>query len=374
MRYVSAPRADRDSTGRHPATFTLALALLAAALGGCTDHSAASTKPAQFVCTDVVRSKQHQGSVTLTGQLQARFQAQLSFRVSGRVVARFVDVGAHVDAGQLLAMIDPAEQQADVDAASAAVVAADFRLRIAKAAFDRQNTLLGDGFTTRVAFDQAQEELRSAESSLEAANAQLGTAKDYLGYTELRAGVAGVITERHMEIGQVVQATQPVFTLAQDGERDAVFDVSESMFSRDVDGSGITLALVSDPGIAAIGHVREVSPAVDQKSLTVRVKVTIENPPAAMTLGSAVTGTARLKPSAQIALPWTALMATGSRPAVWVVDPATATVALRPVAIANHEAGLVVIEQGLEPGDRVVVDGGKLLSAGQYVRYDKDPS
>ena len=120
--------------------------------------------------------------------------------------------------------------------------------------------------------------------------------------------------------------------------------------------------------------MREVSPAVDQKSLTIRVKVTIENPPAAMTLGSAVAGTARLKPAAQITLPWTALMATGSKPAVWVVDPATATVAMRPVTIASHEAGLVVIEQGLEPGERVVVDGGKLLSSGQSVSYDKDPS
>jgi membrane fusion protein, multidrug efflux system len=373
MRYVSVPHAYPENTGRRPATIMLALALVAA-LGGCTDRSAGSTKPAEFVRTLVVRPEQNQGSVTLTGQLQARFQAQLSFRVSGRVVARFVDVGAHVDAGQLLATIDPAEQQADVDAASAAVVAADFRSRIAKTTFDRQNTLLADGFTTRVAFDQAQEELRNAESSLEAANAQLGTAKDYLGYTELRAGVAGIITERRLEIGQVVQAAQPVFTLAQDGERDAVFDVSESMLLRDVDGSAVSLALVSDPSIAAIGHVREVSPAVDQRSLTIRVKVTIENAPAAMTLGSAVAGTARLKPAAQITLPWTALMATGSKPAVWVVDPATATVAMRPVTIANHEAGLVVIEQGLQPGDCVVVDGGKLLSSGQYVRYDKDPS
>jgi membrane fusion protein, multidrug efflux system len=153
-----------------------------------------------------------------------------------------------------------------------------------------------------------------------------------------------------------------------------VFDVSESMLFRDGNGGPVSLALVSDPSIAAIGHVREVSPAVDQRSLTVKVKVTIENPPAAMTLGSALAGTTTLKPSTQITLPWTALMATGSEPAVWVVDPATATVAMRPVAIANHEAGLVVIEQGLKPGDRVVVDGGKLLSSGQFVRYDKDPS
>ena len=373
MRYVSAPHAYPESTGRHPATIMLALALVAA-LGGCIDRSAGSTKPAEFVRTQVVRSEQNQGSVTLTGQLRARFQAQLSFRVSGRVVARFVDVGAHVDAGQLLATIDPAEQQADVDAASAAVVAADFRSRIAKTTFDRQNTLLADGFTTRVAFDQAQEELRNAESSLEAANAQLGTAKDYLGYTELRAGVAGIITERHLEIGQVVQAAQPVFTLAQDGERDAVFDVSESMLLRDVDGSAVSLALVSDPSIAAIGHVREVSPAVDQRSLTIRVKVAIENSASGNDPRKRRSRDSKTEARCPDHVAVDGIDGNGVETRRVGRRPGDAAVAMRPVTIANHEAGLVVIEQGLEPGDRVVVDGGKLLSSGQYVRYDKDPS
>lgn len=349
-------------------------ATLLAALGGCGDRASGSTKPAQFVRTQVVRAEQHQGTMTLTGELQARFQAQLSFRVSGRVVARYVEVGAHVDTGQLLATVDPAEQQADVDAATAAVAAAEFRVRMAQATFDRQNTLLADGFTTRVLFDQAQQDLRSAESALETATAQLGTAKDNLGYTELRAATSGVITERHLEIGQVVQAAQPVFTLAQDGERDAVFDVSESMFFRDVDGGPVSVALVANRDIAAVGHVREVSPAVDPKTLTVRVKVALENPPSAMTLGSAVAGTAKLKSTAQIALPWTALMAAGSSAAVWLVDPATATISMQPVKIGAHESGTVIIEQGLEPGERVVVDGGKLLSTGQSVTYDKDPS
>jgi RND family efflux transporter MFP subunit len=202
----------------------------------------------------------------------------------------------------------------------------------------------------------------------------LGTAKDNLAYTELRASAAGVITERHLEVGQVVQAAQPVFTLAQDGERDAVFDVSESMFFKELDRGAVSVSLVANPGIVAFGQVREVSPAIDPKTLTVRVKVAVENPPAAMTLGSAVSGTAKLTPGSRITLPWTALTASGSRPAVWVVDATTATVSMKPVKIADHEAGLVVIEQGLAPGERVVVDGGKLLSAGESVTYDKDPS
>ena len=119
----------------------------------------------------------------------------------------------------------------------------------------------------------------------------------------------------------------------------------------------------------AIGYVREVSPAINAKSATIRVKVTIQNPPAAMTLGSAVAGTVEWKPVAQIALPWTALMSAGSKPAVWVVEPSNRTASLKPVTVARYEAGAVVIQDGLEPGERVVVDGGKLLSSGQPVSY-----
>jgi len=345
----------------------VAVMLLATALSSCNDRSTNATKPAALVRTLTVQLRDRQASVTLTGEVQARFSADLSFRVTGRVLERLVDVGAHVNAGDVLARFDPTEQQADLDAATAAVAAAESQLRVAQANFDRQKALLANRFTTQVAFDQAQEALRSAESSLEAAKAQLGTAKDALGYAELRAGAAGVITKRSLEVGQVVQAAQPVFTLAQDGERDAVFDVYESIFFGDFNSDQISLALVSDPSVAATGYVREVSPAIDPKSSTVRVKVAIQNPPAAMTLGNAVAGTAKAKPAAEITVPWTALMSSGSRPAVWIVDPATKTAALKTIEIGSYEAGAVVVKAGLEPGERVVVDGGKLLSSGERV-------
>ena len=136
---------------------------------------------------------------------------------------------------------------------------------MAKATFERQKALIASGFTTRTVYDQAQEGLRTAEGALEAAKAELGTSKDALGYTALRAEAAGVVTARNLEVGQVVQAAQPVFSLAQDGERDAVFDVYESLFFGDLDGSRVSLALVSDTGVTAIGHVREVSPAIDRE-------------------------------------------------------------------------------------------------------------
>jgi RND family efflux transporter MFP subunit len=352
----------------------LAVAILATTLGACSDGSATAVQRAAFVRIEIVQPQTRQVSVTLTGEVQARFRADLSFRVSGRVRERLVDVGTHVKSGDLLARLDAAEQQADVDAASAALTTAQAQLRVARATFDRQKYLISTGFTTRVAFDQAQEGLRTAEGSLEAVKAQLGTAQDAFGYTELRADASGVITARSLEVGQVVQAGQPVFSLAQDGERDAVFEVYEAIFFGDFDGDSVSLALVSNPDVKASGRVRVVSPAINPKSATIRVKVTIHNPPEAMILGSAVAGIARWKPVAQIAVPWTALMATGSKPAVWVIDPSTKTALLKPVTIARYEAGAVLIKEGLEPGERIVVEGGKLLSSGQSVTYEEDRS
>ncbi|KRR26836.1 acriflavin resistance protein [Bradyrhizobium lablabi] len=352
----------------------LAAALVAISLSGCNDHAAGPVTRAAIVRTEIVQPRDRQASVTLTGEIQARFRTDLSFRVSGRVLARYVDVGAHVEAGAVLALLDPAEQRADVDAATAAVLAAESQLRVARVTFERQKALIASGFTTRTVYDQAQEGLRTAEGALEAAKAELGRSKDALGYTALRAEAAGVVTARNLEVGQVVQAAQPVFSLAQDGERDAVFDIYESLLFGDLDDSRVSLALVSDTGVTASGHVREVSPAIDAKSATIRVKVAIHDPLAAMTLGSAVAGTVKAKAQQQIALPWSALAAAGSKPAVWTVDPVTKTAALKPVTIAGYEAREVLIKAGLEPGERVVIDGGKLLSVGQAVTYEGDPS
>jgi RND family efflux transporter MFP subunit len=351
-----------------------ATVLASIALSGCNDQAGRTATRATLVRTTIVQPRDRQASITLTGEVQARFRADLAFRVSGHVAARTVDVGAHINKGDVLARLDPAEQQADVDAATATLASAEARLRVASATFARQKALIASGFTTRAVYDQAEEGLRTAEGTLEAAKAQLGSSRDALGHTVLRAEADGVITARNFEAGQVVPAAQPVFSLAQDGARDAVFEVYESVFLGQTEARHVTLALVSDPSVTATGEVREISPVIDAKSSTIRVKVSIENPPAAMTLGSAVAGTVKAKTQNEIVLPWSALMAAGRKPAVWTVDPKTQTASLKPVTVGAYEAGQVLINAGLEPGDRVVVDGGKLLSIGQSVTEEGDRS
>lgn len=336
-------------------------------LSGCGDPHLTAPKALPLVRTQVVAFTDYAPNVALTGEIKARVQTGLSFRVSGRISERLVDVGARVTPDQVLARIDPKEQNADVVSAEATVRSAEARVRQTATAFDRQKTLIKDGFTTRREYDQAEEALRTAEGSLESAKAQLGTARDALSYTELRAGAAGVITARTAEAGQVAQAAQTMFTLAQDGPRDAVFYVYEAAFLHYPSAPTIHLALVSDPTITARGVVREVSPSADTKSGTVRVKVAIDDPPPGFTLGSLVSGSAATTARQVVVLPWTALSTVAGKPAVWVVDPKSSAVSLKPVEVAAYETVNVVIDGGLEPGERVVTAGAKILRPNQIV-------
>jgi RND family efflux transporter MFP subunit len=268
-----------------------------------------------------------------------------------------------------LARLDPQQQEATVTAAEAAVRAAEAVLREATSTYQRQKALLVQGFTTTRDHDRAEEAYRTAQATLETARAQLGTARDHLSDTVLRAGVPGVITARKAEVGQVVQAGQTVFSVAQDGPRDAVFNVYESIFTHTLADPAVALALVADPAVKAKGTVREVSPTVDPSNGTVRVKVGIEHPPAAMTLGASVVGEGRFQPHRLVVVPWSALSSDNGRPAVWTVDPKTRTVSLKPIVIESYDVGQIVIRAGLQPGEVVVTGGAQFLRPRQVVAF-----
>jgi RND family efflux transporter MFP subunit len=328
-----------------------------------------TVRPPTLVISDVVRLQPRQTSIRLIGDVEARVSSELSFQVSGRVIERFVDVGAHVKAGDVLAKIDPAEQLADLEGSKAAVMSSEAQLRVATANFERQKALMANGFTTRVAYDQAQQALNAAQGGLEAARAQLGTATDALGYTNLRASASGIITARNIEVGQVAQSSQSSYTLAEDGSRDAVFDVYESIFLQKADSDTIQLSLVSNPNVTARGRIREIPPTVDPKSGTVKVKLDILDVPPGMTLGSAVIGEGKTKPVEKVILPWSAVTASSNGPAVWVIDPKTDAVSMRDIVVESYDSASFVVGSGLALGERVVISGGKMLWPGAIVTY-----
>ncbi|MCK0196520.1 efflux RND transporter periplasmic adaptor subunit [Ancylobacter sp. 6x-1] len=350
---------------RLPAGIVLALALLGA---GCSDNQEAAKPDPRPVRTVTVEQGHNGDTVSLTGDVQAEDEVSLAFRVSGRMIERLVNVGDTVKAGQVIGRLDPQNAQNSLRSAQAAISAAEGRLVQAQNHFDRQQRLLSSGFTTRANFDDAQQGLRSATAALDDAAAQLKIAQDNLGYTELLADAPGVVTGRGAEPGEVAQAGQMIVQLARKDGRDAVFDVPASLLRAAPADPVVTVSLTDDPSVKTTGRVREVSPQADPVTRTFRVRVGLDNPPAAMRLGASVAGRVELEGSAGISVPASALTAVNDRPAVWVVDPKANTVALRNVEIARFNPATVSIASGLAPGDVVVTAGVQALHPGQAVR------
>jgi RND family efflux transporter MFP subunit len=349
------------------------LALLAtAALAACNAPQVARRPP---LPVRVVAAKvtDYAPTLSLTGAIAARVSSDLSFRVSGRVIERKVDVGAHVGAGEVLARLDPAASQADLDAANAAVASAEAMLKQNQAAYDRQKQLLDSGFTTRSGFDAAQQNLRTAQGSLDGAKAQAASAADALTYTVLKAEKAGVVTAREIEVGQYAQAAQTAFTIAEDGPRDAVFDVYESIFFAGHASGHVKLTLVADPHVVAHGRVREVSPTVNTHAGTVRVKIDVNEGGDKMPLGAAVIGETRFAPRKVVELPWSATASDMGRLAVWVVDPGSGAVALKRVTAEAFDNETLILADGLTGGEKVVSQGGKFLYPGEIVAPQETP-
>ncbi|WP_407528811.1 efflux RND transporter periplasmic adaptor subunit [Methylobacterium oryzisoli] len=307
------------------------------------------------------------GEVVLTGDVQAKYLSNIAFRVNGKIAERRVEVGDHVGADDVLARLEPQEQQVALDTAQAALSSAEALLAQAKVNFERQQALMRNGYTTRSTYDQAEQQLRTTQASVDSARAALGSAREQFSYTDLKPGVAGIITARNAEAGQVVPAGQTVFTLAQDGPRDAVFLVSESLLAQPPGSPEVEITLQSDPRVRTTGTVREISPSVDPASGGVRVKIGLKSVPPGMSLGAVVIGRGRFRPQEAVSLPWSALFRWRDAPAVWVLDPQTRTVTPKPVEIARYAGSAIVLSRGIEAGEQVVTAGIQLLRPGQKV-------
>lgn len=354
------------------------LLVLSVLLAGCEEGEVlgeAEPRPVRVV-TAVERAGGE--TVSLSGRVEAKTEVELAFRIGGRMVERLVDVGDTVEAGQVVARLDSADEENALRAARATLVAAEGQLIEAEANYERQVHLLERGFTTRQRYDEAAQVLRTLQSQVEAAVAQARLAETRLDDTVLRADAPGAVTARGAEPGEVVQPGRMVVRLARDGGRDAVFDAPADLVSRGSRDAEIAVSLSIDPGVTAAGRVREVSPQADPVTGSFPVRVGLIDPPAEMRLGSTVTGRLTLDAAGGVTVPASALMRSGSAPAVWVVDTGTGTgtgtVALREVEVALHRPSEVVISGGLAPGEVVVTAGVQTLRPGQRVRLLGDPS
>lgn len=353
----------------HPA---LPLVLAALLLTACS-KPVPTEEPIRAVKVATVGTQNLQSSAEFAGEVRARVESRLGFRVAGKMVSRAVEVGQHVRAGQVIARLDPQDYQLAAQAAKAQVQAAQTNRDLAAADYQRYKGLFDKNFISATELERRDAALKAAQAQLDQAQAQGAVQGNQTAYTTLVADVSGVVTAVEAEPGQVLAAGTPVVRIAQDGPRDAVIAVPEDKVAQIKQGS---IAEVRTWGASAssAGTVREVAASADPVTRTFLVKVAVKD---ALALGSTVTVIPQaLAPSRSgalgIKLPTSALREHGKGSAVWVLDTAKMTVNLQPVEVGAPDGETVTITSGLQPGMQVVVAGVHVLTAGQKVSLYKD--
>lgn len=356
-------RTERLLTGW--ALIAAAMLMPLAACGSAEEPVAEPVRPVRVV---TVEKREVIETVSLPGQIEAQEEVSLSFRVGGRMIERLVNVGDQVEAGQVIARLDPEPARNTLRTARANLSAAMGQQTMARNDYQRQETLLRQGWTTRARYDAAAQALKAAEAQVDAAQAQVDTAQDQLGYTELAADGNGTVTARGAEPGEVVTAGRMIVHLARRNGRDAVFDVPAPVIRNAPANPVVMVALVSDPAVRTTGRVREIAPQADPVTRTFRIRVGLQDPPEAMLLGSTVNGSIEASGVGGIAIPATALTQANRQPAVWIVDQTTSTVALRNIELDRYDLARAIVARGLETDEIVVTAGVQALRPGQKVR------
>ena len=350
-----------------PLLSRLTLIAAVAALSACS-KPAPPEEPVRAVKVVVVAADGIRSGFEYAAEVRPRTESRLGFRVGGKLLRRMADVGQHVSAGQALAQLDPQDFKLSVDAARAQLAAAVANRDLALADFKRFKDLREQNFISAAELERRDVALKAAQSQLDQAQAQLAAQGNQSTYTTLVADAAGVVTAVDAEPGQVLAAGTSVVRIAQDGARDVVFSVPEDKVGQMKLGSAVEVRAWASAAVYQ-GKVREVSVSADPVTRTFVVKVALASAdvlPLGTTVSVLPQALDRSGP-AVIKLPTSALQHDGTAVAVWVLERASMTVRLQPIAIATADGNDVVVASGLQPGMEVVTAGVHVLSPGQKV-------
>ncbi|WP_448206082.1 efflux RND transporter periplasmic adaptor subunit [Azospirillum sp. sgz302134] len=353
----------------------LALLLGTSALTGCKEGNSAAAPEPRPVRVATVALEPADETVRYPAVIRPRIEADVGFRVGGKVVARLVEVGARVERGTPLARLDPADIELQTRATQAQLASAKADAANARSDFERYSKLKQGEWTTRQEYDRRKTALDKAEAKVREIEAQLRVLNNSVQYTTLLADGPGVVTAVLAEPGQVVAQGQPAFRVARLGEVEAVANIPEQQLAT-LPQRRLSVELWAQPGLQIAGTLREVAPSADPGTRTYQARVTLKDPPPSVQLGMTATLITRFERGGMVArLPLTAVTQRDKDTAVWVVAGETGDrLELRPVAVLAYAGDLAVVAGGLKDGERVVTAGVHKLDAGQPVRIWTEPA
>lgn len=351
--------------------FAHAALTLCLMLAGCSNEhdQAVSAEPVRPVLSVVVEPRAAR-SASFAGTIESRYTADLSFRLLGRLTSRPVETGDSIRKGETLATLDETALVLSVQSAKADYSSAVAQLANASANDQRLEKLAATGSIARADYESAHEAALRAKANAERSKSVLDKAEEQLSYARLSADFDAVVTGTSADVGQTVAAAQTVVSVARPDLGEAVVDIPDSLIGGFHEGDRFDVVLQVLPSVVAKGALREIAPQSDSATGTRRVRIALEAAPEAFRLGATITARPQADAEGSIRLPLSALLETDGATRVWVVDPATLTVALKMVTLAVKEDGSFVVASGLNAGDRVVTAGVHSLKTGQKVKLD----
>lgn len=367
------PLSRRQWTSLGGASAVLVLAV--ATLFACGEKPAADA-PVRPVRVMTVGTSGIAPVAELAGEVRARVESRLGFRVSGKILSRKVEAGQRVKRGQELARIDARDYQLQRASAEAGVAAAQADLANARNELKRFEELRKQGFVSETELERKRVALSLAEANFSQAQNGASLEGNRLGDTVLRADADGVIVSVEADVGEVVAAGTPVMTLAQDGARDIAVEFPEDRTPLAKIATA-EVSLWAQPGVSYPAKLRELSASADPVTRTFRARYSVQAPAGALALGQSASLLLRVPVIGKgTRLPTTALISgeslgakeTGpAKSLVWVLDSESGTVKKVPVQVIGIEGNDVLVA-GLADGTQVVTAGVHVLTEGQKAR------
>jgi len=343
--------------------------VLAVLLSACSDDPP-PPEPVRPVLSVQAAARDQQQLGRFAGNIEARYTSTLGFRVSGRIAKRAVDVGDRVAAGDLLATLDPTDQQNQLRSSQGDLARVQAQWINAQANARRQQALFDRGVGAQAQLDVALTDQKTAGASLEQARAAVDQARDQLNYSELRADHAAVVTDWQVEAGQVVSAGQEVVTLARPDIKEAVIDLPAGLVESLAPDVEFQVASQLQPQVTTLARIREIEPQANSGTRTRRARLTLAQTPAEFRLGTAISVTLSAATEPRVELPLSSLLEQQGKTSVWVIDTQQQTVSLRPVEVLSRSADTVVLGSGVAVGERIVSAGVNSLKPGQKIKLD----
>jgi RND family efflux transporter MFP subunit len=343
------------------------LALVAIALAGCNDQVAQKPAPTRPVLVATAHYEAETPERSFVGTIRPRIEADMGFRVAGKVAKRLVEVGQTVEVGQPLATLDEVDLKLQAEQAVAELNAATGVVAQAVAAETRAKDLKVKGWTTDAQLDSAKAAADEARARLNRAERSVDLTKNSLSYATLEADARGVVTATLVEPGQVVAAGQTAIRVARFAEKEAVVAIPETLVGRAKAGAA-TVTLWSEPDRKYEARLREISPSADPATRTYLAKFSLPGAGDKVELGMTATLTLSDPATQRVArLPLSALFRQGGDASFYVVDD-KGDITLQPVQVKSYESNDVVITGGVDEGAKVVALGVQKLDPTMKVK------